>query len=99
MTVKYFEGSEVVTRKFIVVGVESEREDQRPENHKNQGEETERYKIVSEKIEPWGIFRRDFDVFIITVRFEHQIEGKREYKTRREIEDLSDVIFEGRAMV
>jgi len=31
------------------------------------------------------------------VRFEHQIEGKREYKTRREIEDLSDVTFEGKA--
>jgi len=37
-------------------------------------------------------------VFIITVRFEHQIEGKREYKTRSEIEDLSEVVFEGRAV-
>ncbi|MBI5252800.1 MAG: hypothetical protein HY930_00135 [Euryarchaeota archaeon] len=35
--------------------------------------------------------------FIITVRFEHQVEGRREYKTRKEIEDLSDVIFEGKA--
>lgn len=108
-TVKYFEGSEVVTKKFIVVGVEKEGivlfDPERKEFKKTKdlriikinAEETEKYRVVSEELEPWDVFRRDYDVFIITVRFEHQIEGKREYKTRREIEDLSDVLFEGKA--
>ncbi|MBI5253583.1 MAG: hypothetical protein HY930_04195 [Euryarchaeota archaeon] len=45
-----------------------------------------KYRLVNEQPESWEAFRRDFDVFIITVRFEHQIE------------DLSEVVFEGKVV-
>lgn len=110
--VRYFDGVEVVRRSFVVVGVEGMREGivlydpvQR-ELVKTKdlrvlritARESKNYRLRKEELDPWEVFRRDFDVFIITVRFEGGLEGERKYKTRREIEDLGDMVFEGGAV-